>query len=639
MSKTINITFNSGMSVGVPSVSDGTTIPYQKTLTGRWDGHQFPGYQPCNYYEEGVSSAIIWFSSRDHLTALGQKPNYRYQSDFTSAFSTLLNGVTEEVYNSDVYTALVNDFNNSVEFIYGSLTEGGLFIVKSADAGAQSSSDYYFMGLSYGIYKTANNIYYAKINTTSRYDVQSYLKMGLAIYNHRTWTETTLMDDYYKLSVYMAGNPVVWHYFADNWILGGSGHSGTPEYSTSGTSWGMYIDTDFSVINYPKFPFWWDGQTNNRRVDFGEYVTEDEHISGDGWGTDFYAEIGATDGGGISSTGGGGGVPSTDSDDIDGESADSLNQLTAINSGLVTLFNPTTSELASFAEFLYTGITDSIEKQLKKLISNPLEYVLFIALCKFQPPVSATREEIGFCGVGSGVYANKINLQFTELNCGSIAINEQFASFLDYAPHSKIKIYLPFCGVHDILIDDCMGGTINVNYLIDMLSGSCVARVKVTRSSRFKSDSRINSVLYEFNGNCYLTAPLSSSDWRGTYSSIVNFVGGVVQGMSGNTMGAVGSIASSITSQKMSVARSGQAGSNYGYMGNKKPYLILERPIQSVPANYGGFIGYTSNIRDRVSNLRGYTEIDDDTIWTDFGKATEEECQMIKDIMNKGVYL
>ena len=54
------------------------------------------------------------------------------------------------------------------------------------------------------------------------------------------------------------------------------------------------------------------------------------------------------------------------------------------------------------------------------------------------------------------------------------------------------------------------------------------------------------------------------------------------------------------------------------------------------------FFSYTSNIRYKVKDLigKGYTEIDQNTIWTDnFGHATAEECDMIKDIMNGGVYL
>ena len=70
-----------------------------------------------------------------------------------------------------------------------------------------------------------------------------------------------------------------------------------------------------------------------------------------------------------------------------------------------------------------------------------------------------------------------------------------------------------------------------------------------------------------------------------------------------------------------------------------KPFLILERPIQSTPTNFGAFEGFMSNNYARIGNLSGYTEFDPDTVWSDFGKATEEESNMIKDILNGGVYL
>ena len=77
-----------------------------------------------------------------------------------------------------------------------------------------------------------------------------------------------------------------------------------------------------------------------------------------------------------------------------------------------------------------------------------------------------------------------------------------------------------------------MGSRINVNYLIDLLSGSCIARVKISRSVRATApqDSRVNDVIYEFQGNVYLSMPISSTDWRGTYQALVGLAGGIVQG-------------------------------------------------------------------------------------------------------------
>lgn len=641
MAKSITLTLTDGANLELPSLINSTDVVYQTPFTGGWSAIDFPQDNSWWYYENGNVSAIQFYDLSTYVSDMGNKPNYRYHSDFTGAYSSLLEGVSSDVYNSQVWADMITSLENNTKWLWGSATDGGMCIYKSAESTSDLSTYGYGFVLFSGVYHNVeDDLYYLRTVNSDRIPLDFMHNVGFFIQNDVRYYSTQI-DNYADLDIFSAPTPshenFHWFYTRNYTDLTVAVMGGYP--SACASEIGYYTDlSTLTPVAMPLQPFYYDSGYG-RFSHYPHDETDDEKISGSPYGADWDFNTNSTDAGGTSTTGGGYGVPSNDSDDIDGESAESLNQLTCINSGLVTLYNPTASELSSFASFLYTGITDSIATQLKKLISNPLEYIVFVALCKFQPPVSGIRENISFAGVSSGVSANKISNQFYEVDCGTIQINEQFKSFLDYT-HSKIKIYLPFCGVHEIACDDTMQGAVNVNYLIDMLSGTCVARVKVNRSSRMYSDPSIRSVLYEFNGNVYLTMPLSATDWRGTYSAMVNFAGGVVQGASGNTMGAVGSIASAVTSQKVSVARSGQAGSNYGYLGNKKPYLILERPIQSVPSNYGGFIGYTSNIRERVANLKGYTEISEDTIWSDnFGHATEEECEMIKSIMNGGVYL
>ena len=142
-----------------------------------------------------------------------------------------------------------------------------------------------------------------------------------------------------------------------------------------------------------------------------------------------------------------------------------------------------------------------------------------------------------------------------------------------------------------------------------------------------------------------MQVPVSSVDQRGLVQSISNFVSGVAGGAAqggaaGAVSGAVGGLGNLITSEKVSTHRGSSIGANVGYLGKQKPYFVLGRPITCIPPRFGAFEGWTSNLYKKVSALSGYTEIDPDTIWTDgFAHATDEEAQMIKDIMNGGVYL
>lgn len=624
----------------LPTVMYGYGIDYTIPFIGGDHQISFPYSRVWDYYDKGEKTPITWFDFSPNCNELSTKANYRYSSDFWGRHSILSNGFTD--ITEEQLAALKAAFDADVSWLWGSLDDGGAFIFKSADDPSNVNSLRYRAYLCYGEFEREPEnpdysdgryfYYFTTMDGGNRMWLEQMYNVGFYLDGE---------EDNVVLSTYWCTNKENNRVFCGN--VGGVYGMTPPQFATSLTDWDPMLGTP-EWVETPDLAWYFEGgSTNSATNSYGFTLNNVIWISGNPFSEDDFGDE-PSGSGGTNTSGGGYGTPATDTGDVDGESAEDLNQLTAINSGLATLFNPTQAELASFADWLYTGITDSIADQLKKLQTNPIDYILFVSLCKFNPPTSG-RMEIGFAGFGSGVSAQKISNQFMEIDCGTVDYKEQFGSFLDY--HSKVQIYLPFCGTHDLKIDDVMGSKVKVNYIIDLLSGSCLARVKMTRSVRSTApqDSRVNDVIYEFQGNVYLSMPISATDWRGTYQALVGLAGGIIQGAaSGGGVGAIGGAvtgaANAIMSEKVSVSRSGQAGSAYGYMNNKKPYLILERPIQSVPTGWGSFEGYMSNNYAKVGNLKGYTEIDTDTLWTDeFAHATDEEAQMIKDIMNGGVYL
>lgn len=624
----------------VPTICHGygidSTLPFIDVETQV----QFPYNRIWDYYFEGEQYALNWMDYSTYANKLSTKQNFYYFSDFSGKHTILLNGYNEDI-SEDVLNGLKDSFNNDVSWIWGSLDDGGCCMIKSASDPSTLSGLSYVIMMVYGLMeREENNPDYNNGKYYYYYQLAGGgTRLSLDSLRHFAWH---INDNYNNpvLAFYVAGTD--WNCATKNPVTSQTPYDvqgfQSPESCTDDAGWSVRF------INIPNKIWYWEGGSDNREVSFYNVTLNDtKWISGNPFSEDEFGSEPSGTGG--NTTGGGYGTPATDTGDVDGESADDLNLLTAINSGLATLYNPTSAELSAFASFLYTGITDSIADQLKKLVTNPLDYILFVALCKFNP-VTSGREEISFAGVGSGVSAPKIVNQFMEIDCGTISYSEQFKSFLDYAPNSSVKLYLPFCSTVDLSIDDVMGSQINVNYLIDLLSGCCIARVKITREIRSNAphDSRVNDVLYEFQGNVYLTMPISATDWRGAYQSLISLAGGVVGGIAsggvGGALAIASSVASSVTSQKVSVGRSGQSGSAYGYMNNKKPYLILERPIQSVPSNWGSFEGYMSNVRQKIGKLKGYTEIDAGTLWADgFDGITSDEMDMLKQITSSGFYL
>lgn len=640
-----------------PAIESNYGIHYKIPFVGQdWHVDWFSGSRSSYYYEEGTKQPVTWFDYSDKCAALAEARNYRYWSDFTSTYSILLNGSDSAIYESDIWKATYNEFLSDIQFLWGSPEEGGVFIIKSADDPTDIKSLKYFIGILWGLYtqeRTDPNtgdtysFYLLSVNLVGslRHSLNRFKKVAWFVYNNTAYPDgEDVTNGYSYFSAFLAGEPDQWYTTSNVTSL----RTELPEACTNNIN---YVGYDITISDIPVFEImrpnnaWgWYGQTDNAEIDIFDWspsLDEWEQISGIPSGG---YELDPSSGGGFSGDGGGNGSPDVEGDEIIDESMEALNSLTCINSGLVTLYRPTPAELSSFAGFLYTGIDDTAAAQLKKLITNPLEYIIFVALCKFTPPISGEREEISFCGIGSGVTCDKISQQFYELDCGTLYFKEQFASFLDYSPNSKIKVYLPFCGCHEINCDDAVGSYIHIKYRIDLLSGCCVAKIIINRAARSTApkDCRVNSIVYEFTGNIYLTMPLTATDWRGFYSSLVGLVGGVAGALTGGVGGAValgGSVANSVMAQKVNVNRSGAIGSSYGYMGQNKPYIILERPIQSVPNSWGMFEGYTSNIYATIGDLKGYTEIDANTIWTKNIPCTDAEADEIRQLFNTGVYL
>lgn len=622
---------NFGQSMMLPQVCSGTTYPYTD-ITGRDTSIAFPGYTSSWYYADGVSSPLQWYNFSNLATQLATK---KFYSEI--ATNLLVNSNDIELLESDQFKQDVETFNNNVIFIWGDFEKGGLCLCKDELLDGNTRVGYAFRLIT-GCYTNSDNSSYKfGINYMGSSSFRSDLLNNIA-FAIKSYNDSSDIDEFHIFMCMNASNG--WSYSV-NWQSAGFITAPDCISATSNTDYNIYFDY-LTPVNCP-YKIWTFDTTYVLHLDTKLYTSLSGYslYSGSPWGDNTSEdEDDPTASGGYSAGGGGFGNFPMDSDNI-GDMDDSDFTLDCISTGLVTLYNPTIVQLQDFANFLYTGITDSIADQLKKLVTNPLDYIIFVALTRATPPTAGLIQDISFAGVQSGVTALSLSKQFDEIDCGTISKSriESFKSFLDYEPHSKVQIHLPYCGTHELKMDDIQGGDLHLSYWIDFMTGSCVAKLRSIRSSRGGKDVSINSVLYEFNGNVYVTMPLTATDWRGAYNSLVQFVGGTVAMASGNVMSGVGSIASAVTGQKINLARSGQSGSSYGHMGYNYPYLILSRPNQSLPYQFKSRQGYTSNISEKLMNLQGFVSIERSSIMIDNIKASDDEKEMIKDLLEEGIYI
>lgn len=250
--------------------------------------------------------------------------------------------------------------------------------------------------------------------------------------------------------------------------------------------------------------------------------------------------------GGTSTTGGGDGTFDETSDAIP---IPNLPDISSVDTGLVTLFRPTTQEIAALGSYLWTHLTDFWEN-LQKLFTNPMDYFIAFNIFPVSPLVTKARN-IYIGNWGTDISMPPVANQWYEFDCGTVTLQKYWGSALDYAPNTKVQLMLPYIGSVQLNTDEVMGQQIGVKYRIDLLSGSCVAMVTVN-----------GNVYYQFTGECAVAAPLTGADWSRIYSAVVGAVGTAIAGgvgafVTGNAGGAAMSA--------FATSKAARAASSAGY--------------------------------------------------------------------------
>ena len=297
-------------------------------------------------------------------------------------------------------------------------------------------------------------------------------------------------------------------------------------------------------------------------------------------------------------------------------------------SGFVSLYTPSLSELKSFSSWLWS--TD-FSNSIKKLFQDPMNAIIGLHMLYTEPEIGE-RKNIIVGYVDSNVNTRTVANQYKKIDCGTIAVREYYGDSRDY-DFTNISIYLPFLGIQQLNAKDLMGGSINVTATVDVLTGTILYNLNVTKNG-------VKQTLYTFSGNCAVQLPISS----GSYASILaNTIGLVAGGVATFATGGgaapflIGAAAQAATGTHAKVSASNTIGSNAGAMGIKKPYLILNRMNSYNASYYNDIQGYPSNVNVKLANCSGFTKIKECHL--DGIPATDEEIEEIYTLLKQGVIL
>lgn len=291
---------------------------------------------------------------------------------------------------------------------------------------------------------------------------------------------------------------------------------------------------------------------------------------------------------------------------------------------LYTLYEMSFSQVGDLIDYLCSTTWQSTVTNLG--LGNVFGAIAKCITVPFGVRRSDRGSSIKILGIDTNVGALGVVNHLQTIDCGTITIDRYFGDFKDYMPYSKCFIYLPYIGVNEISINQVQGKSLNLVYGVDLLDGSCVARL-----------SSDNKQLYSFSGNMATEYPIVGK----TPSSPLAAATNMLKDISGNsalvaTVGLLGSVLTGQNSSSSFQTVGGVAG-NWGNVGVLTPFVYLERPVQSIPNNYGSSFGWTCNKYLPLNALSGYTEVDESIHLST--TATDEEKEMLKEILTSGFYI
>lgn len=306
-----------------------------------------------------------------------------------------------------------------------------------------------------------------------------------------------------------------------------------------------------------------------------------------------------------------------------------LPSIGAFDTGMIDLYVPSAGQLAALSNYLWAGAFDP--NNFKKILANPMDAIIGLSIVPVSSSEIGTKPSTLSVGnISTGLSMSKASRQYVSVDCGSISVLPKYGAYLDFAPHSKLQLFLPYIGYVNISPDDCMNGSISVKYTVDILSGTCVAQVKCN-----------DHVLYEYSGQCSCSCPVTAGQYQNISLTALKVAGSVGSAVLGGAAGIATGLENAsnaiISSAKPEISRSGGFGGSSGLMGHQVPYLILTIPRMCRPGEQNAMIGYPAFVTKTVSDLSGYIQVD--TVHLAGVPATEEEQSEIIDLLKSGVFV
>ena len=212
---------------------------------------------------------------------------------------------------------------------------------------------------------------------------------------------------------------------------------------------------------------------------------------------------------------------------------------------------------------------------------------------------------------------------FISANCGN--------NFLDYAPYTEIKLYIPYCGMVELPPNLFINSTVSVDMIIDIISGSCKGIVMYN-----------NTFYTSISGSLMCSLPLSLEQCATKSLSIINSANSIMSGIifgnknysALNTVTTLGE--AMIENNNIAPSHiSGNMDSVVNFYDPQCCILFMTYPEVNM-GDIGKTHGKVCNYQDTLKNCHGYTVVNNPHLEI---KCTNTEKDEITKLLEQGVIL
>lgn len=295
-----------------------------------------------------------------------------------------------------------------------------------------------------------------------------------------------------------------------------------------------------------------------------------------------------------------------------------------------------------------------------RLWNDPAEYLINISFYPFNGHLHdinhVTQSLLSIGNLTSEIQCYAMGDEYNPVFMGGdYPVKEYYGSYMDYAPYTTAEIYIPYIGYRVLNINDIMGKTLSLRYVVDWDTNIITATILSDNQplTMYSGSFGVKLSLSGTNAN-----QLAETITRGAISTFVStagvvgsIAGTVAAGATGNIPGAiqgaaqtsqsigglVGGVTDTVMNTQVHPRYYGQPTPSTGLYNPQVPHIIFHRPITAEPLDYRSLHGYAAGYSGKVSEFSGYLQCKEIQLGANTTISAAEQTEIIN-LMKGGIF-